>query len=356
MRIFQSSTLAAFAISTVLAAPLFPIDYDLSARDHDVTPRYAARGGVDDDYKHFLVARSGAGKKLWQTAANAILPAKKPTPKLLEVAKQIRTGLKTKPNEAIFWSGSNFDSKGEKVSVMNDAQAFAAGKGKSTLEMKLKEEKIDMPPYKPEDRSPQLWRMASKKFASGAKGEVEVVKGQSLNAGNIYTTHEKHRLEKNPAVTKITEHVSGEPPHVIKWVAVFRSLLCLLLTSCSHFHQGRHLQDKGPSHLQDKGCCHLQKEDCYHLQEKDCHHRQEEARYHRQAEARFLQQEEGRCRLQKASCIDLQEEGRYPSQKVPLVGVSLTRTNRRNKFAEKFQRSESSINGLRLYGEIHGQS
>jgi hypothetical protein len=209
MHFLKPILVAGFLFSTTLAAPLLPVEaHELEAREYDIDLDHAARGWSveeaiaarelsehldelmdrEEEYLDFLVARN----------------------KWLEAAKKIRTGLKTKSGEAVFWSG-NTPRPGQKpISAGTIAKKFAESKGKSTLQMKLNQEGIKIPPINrkdPNNRSEQLWRMASKRYASKANGPVNAFVGQNLNPNGVYSKYEKPRLLKNPAVSKLIESV-----------------------------------------------------------------------------------------------------------------------------------------------------
>ncbi|KAH6905032.1 hypothetical protein BKA70DRAFT_1294759 [Coprinopsis sp. MPI-PUGE-AT-0042] len=216
MHLARVLMLAGFVLSTTLAAPVLPVEiHDLSARAYDIEPEYAARSWLDEDA---LVTR-GLSANLEELITRDedhedFLVARN---KLLAAAKMIRTGLKTKPGEAVFWSGNSLRPGGKKpISAGVAASAFAKKEGKSTLQMKLRQEKIPMPKFNPQDRSAQLWRMASKKFASGASGTINAFLGQNVNKKGIYMKEEKPRLMNKPTVSKLIEHIHGKPSQIVK--------------------------------------------------------------------------------------------------------------------------------------------
>jgi hypothetical protein len=218
MYFLKSLVVAGFLLSATLAAPLRPAEvHNLRASARDIEPDYASRSGLteeyipardlsedlgqlttrDEEYTDFLVARN----------------------KLLNIAKQIKNGLKTKPGEAVFWSGNTPRPGKKPLSAGKEAKKFAKDNGKSTLQMKLKDEKIKIPPYNPKDpkdRSGQLWRMASKRFASKASGTINAFLGQNVNKNGIYKKEEKPILMKKPTVTKLIENIHGKPPQIAK--------------------------------------------------------------------------------------------------------------------------------------------
>jgi hypothetical protein len=218
MLFFKPLLVVGVLFSTTLAAPIISAEIEeVQARDYDLEREYAARSWSseelmaardlsesvqelltrDEDYADFLFAR---------------------TKKLVEVANKLRNGLKTKPGEAVFWSGNTPRPGGPPLSAGDAAEKFAKDKGKSTLGMKLKQEGIKMPDYKPGDpnRSEQLWRIASKSFARKANGPVNAFLGKEVNKNGIYKKDEKPILMKSKSVTKLTEHTHGKAPQVVK--------------------------------------------------------------------------------------------------------------------------------------------
>jgi len=108
--------------------------------------------------------------------------------------------LRTKPNEAVFWSGRT-----EGVGGSENA-AIIGGDGRSTLENLITARSVEMPVWDPASPSSvAAWENASKTFAQGASGEVKAVIGQQLRPGNIWETVELPALKANPSVTKITQ-------------------------------------------------------------------------------------------------------------------------------------------------------
>jgi hypothetical protein len=108
----------------------------------------------------------------------------------------------TRSGEAVFWSG--LGGEGERV-----AAEYASKAGGTTLEQLQAARGIKLPKFKFEDpASVKAWTDASRAFAEGARGEVRVVLGDSVNPSGIWNTVELPALEANPNVTSI---VSVDP-------------------------------------------------------------------------------------------------------------------------------------------------
>jgi len=125
--------------------------------------------------------------------------------KAVSVANQIRTKIRPKPNQAVFWSGTK-TSQGKTVSVKQDAQKFARKNGKETLNMALKKNGINIPSQKANPQSNRLWDIASKAWATRASGKTDAVLGGSVRPDSVWKRVEKPELMKNNKVTQVTEH------------------------------------------------------------------------------------------------------------------------------------------------------
>ena len=115
--------------------------------------------------------------------------------------------LKTKPNEARFWTGTTGDNYGE-----DNAERLANQDGGKTLEMKLADAGVD--------KEAQLgmteaeWDDASERFVNGASGDVKCYKGEidhktekpyNDQTDSVYNNTEKDKIEGNKDVNSITE-------------------------------------------------------------------------------------------------------------------------------------------------------
>ncbi|KAJ3501053.1 hypothetical protein NMY22_g19055 [Coprinellus aureogranulatus] len=214
----QLLTFAGFLVSAAVAAPLprgSATTYDISTRTFDVDTRawydedvMTARSSVDDLVEAFEREEDD------ELVTRALTTT---SPEFLALKAKIEAGLKTAPNTAVFWSGTT-DGK----SVMHDAEAYAQGKNKVTLEMVLRKEGIEdqMPkwPWNPADNeaSSELWRLASLRYAQQASGEVDVILGKEVRAASVYLQTEQPFLLNSKAVTKVTEYQTGKPAKVIK--------------------------------------------------------------------------------------------------------------------------------------------
>lgn len=103
--------------------------------------------------------------------------------------------LETATQGRVFWSGSRGG-----VSNMQWAEDYAGASGKTTLEMKLAEEGVSMPPFR---ENPDAWFQASREFAEGASGPVDAFVTGSVRPNSVFNTIEKPALLLNPNVPKI---------------------------------------------------------------------------------------------------------------------------------------------------------
>jgi hypothetical protein len=117
---------------------------------------------------------------------------------------------KTPDNGSVFWSGW-------KEGNMNEAQAYARSNGGKTVEMTQAGKWLDSTwPYNKLEKAvgsasaKNIWDDVSRRFAWGASGEVNAfirgMRGTSDFLKKTYMQIEKPILERNPNVTKITEH------------------------------------------------------------------------------------------------------------------------------------------------------
>jgi hypothetical protein len=108
----------------------------------------------------------------------------------------------TKSGEAVFWSG--LGPQGDQV-----AAEIASKTGGTTLEQLLADRGIKLPAFNPDDpASVEAWTNASRSFGQGARGEVRVVLGDSVNPSGVWNSVELPALQANPSVTSI---VSVDP-------------------------------------------------------------------------------------------------------------------------------------------------
>jgi hypothetical protein len=116
------------------------------------------------------------------------------------VTKEIKSKLKTKANEAFFWSGRTKGVGGQDI-----AMEIAESRGGITLEGLINKNKIEMPTWSPDDLDVvKAWEDVSDAYANQVSGEVMAVVGKELRAGNIWENIELPRLKSKINVTKIT--------------------------------------------------------------------------------------------------------------------------------------------------------
>jgi hypothetical protein len=144
-----------------------------------------------------LLAGAGLLKVAPKLAKNAVTPTVRATNGVRIVGTSGRVA--TRPNEAFFWSGRTNGIGGQEV-----AAELAAQKEGTTLEMLIEKNKIEMPPWDPNDPAAiKAWEDISAEYATGASGRVRAIIGQSLRPGNVWETKELPRLLQNPNVTEI---------------------------------------------------------------------------------------------------------------------------------------------------------
>ena len=149
-------------------------------------------------------------KKTFAEEARKLLNTTHNEKKLLELCEEMfnvirfvskyERKLRTKPNEAFFWSGKTDGIGGQEIAL-----EIALSKNGITLEGLINKNKIPMPIWNPFDDNIQaLWASISKKYADLVSGEIRAVVGTNLRKDNIWETFELPALMKNPNVKKIT--------------------------------------------------------------------------------------------------------------------------------------------------------
>jgi RHS repeat-associated protein len=133
---------------------------------------------------------------IYDDKANRFRDAK--TGKFVSVQTVGKT-LKTKPDEAFFWSGRTNGIGGEA-----NARVIAESQNGVTLEKLLDERGIKMPAW--DDSNPvtsNVWRDISSSYADQVSGKVRGVIGESLRPGAVWTDDELPKLLLNKNVTEI---------------------------------------------------------------------------------------------------------------------------------------------------------
>lgn len=116
----------------------------------------------------------------------------------------LRNILHTKPDGAFFWSGSVYDSDGNRVSVMDEAGEIAHANGRNTLEGLLDDKGVKLPGWgntSPEGKA--VWDSVSASLAHGSSGDVYVLLGPSRRPENVFHMTEFPILEQNPNVGRV---------------------------------------------------------------------------------------------------------------------------------------------------------
>ncbi|GGP77949.1 hypothetical protein GCM10010185_59810 [Saccharothrix coeruleofusca] len=116
----------------------------------------------------------------------------------------LRNILDTKTDGAFFWSGSLYDSDGNRISVMTEAEYMAKADGRNTLEGTLDDKGIKLPGWgntSPEGKA--VWDSVSASLAHGAKGDVYVLLGPQRRPDNVFHMTEFPILQQNPNVNRV---------------------------------------------------------------------------------------------------------------------------------------------------------
>ncbi|WBX98254.1 hypothetical protein [Chryseobacterium gambrini] len=139
------------------------------------------------------------------------------------VTKEIRSKLKTNPNDAFFWSGRTKGIGGQDIAL-----EIAESKGGTTLEGLIDKNKIKMPSWDPDDLNAiKAWEDVSDAYADQVSGEVRAVVGKDLRPGNIWENIELPRLKSKMDVTKITiiDPVTREETVIFERITKTKKLL-----------------------------------------------------------------------------------------------------------------------------------
>ncbi|MCF3131526.1 GDSL-type esterase/lipase family protein [Streptomyces olivochromogenes] len=143
------------------------------------------------------VVTLGAGQVLLPSVAGA---ADIPT------QDEVRTALASRPGSNIFWTGRVGACESEDDSVKPLAEKFAKWRGQKTLEMRLAEAGVKMPPFDtPDNNAKEIWRFASAEYARQTSGEAWVFKGKCVRDDNTWETRELPELKKSGKVKCIWE-------------------------------------------------------------------------------------------------------------------------------------------------------
>ena len=116
----------------------------------------------------------------------------------------LRNILSTKDDGAFFWSGSVYDSDGNRVSVMTEAENMAKADGRTTLEGTLDDKGIKLPSWgntSPEGKA--VWDSVSASLAHGSSGDVYVLLGPDRRPDNVFHMTEFPILKDNPSVNRV---------------------------------------------------------------------------------------------------------------------------------------------------------
>ncbi|MFD9004102.1 GDSL-type esterase/lipase family protein [Streptomyces sp. NPDC059582] len=98
---------------------------------------------------------------------------------------QVRAALASAPGSNLFWTGRVGSCGSEDDSVKPTAEQYARQHGHKTLEMRLADAGLRMPPFAaPDDHAKKIWRFASAEFARQTSHQTGVVKGTCVRDDN----------------------------------------------------------------------------------------------------------------------------------------------------------------------------
>lgn len=170
--------------------------YGDAGRDFLLGAGSTAGGGAAVTLAQRAAAKGASLKALTCPAAGAVGSA----------TNRFATGV----DEAVFWSGIR---DGDKV-----AADWVAKNGGSTLETTMAARGIKLPAW--DDSNPAVvsaWRNASRDFALGARGAVQVLQGDTVRSGSVWAQVEFPALIANPNVTSIVAVDPSTGSKVVLW-------------------------------------------------------------------------------------------------------------------------------------------
>jgi hypothetical protein len=113
-----------------------------------------------------------------------------------------RAGAAAAEGGRVFWSGGN--------AAKQAAASFAERTGGTTLEMTSAGRALEGAQLPWAEAKP-LWQEASREFATGAQGQVDVFMSRAARPDSIWRTIERPALESNAAVNSIRFHLTVVP-------------------------------------------------------------------------------------------------------------------------------------------------
>ena len=125
----------------------------------------------------------------------------------IEITPKVRKALRTKKNQAVFFSGcAQYNDRGEQTKSSSEyANEYAQNNEGVTMEGLLLSAADDFPEWDFDDMdSVKSWERASKVYAEQASGDVRVVVRKPLRENNIFEAVEFPTLKENPNITSVT--------------------------------------------------------------------------------------------------------------------------------------------------------
>lgn len=125
----------------------------------------------------------------------------------IEITPKVRKALRTKKNQAVFFSGcAQYNDRGEQTKSSSEyANEYAQSNEGVTMEGLLLSAADDFPEWDFDDMdSVKSWEKASKVYAEQASGDVRVVVRKPLRENNIFEAVEFPTLKENPNITSVT--------------------------------------------------------------------------------------------------------------------------------------------------------
>lgn len=127
---------------------------------------------------------------------------------------QVRAALKSAPGSNLFCTGREGSCESEKDGVKPLAEKFARERGQDTLEMRLADAGLKMPPFDtPDNNAKEIWRFASAEFVRQTSDPAWVIKGKCVRDGNTWETRELPELENSGKVKCIWQINAGDLAH-----------------------------------------------------------------------------------------------------------------------------------------------
>jgi hypothetical protein len=154
-----------------------------------------------------------------RSAANAAPPKN---------AAAITAAVGSTPNTSWFWTGRRGACATEDDGVKTLAGTLASSHGGSTLEQRLATQKVVMPSFGSSPDAKAAWRFASGTYATQASGDVFVVLGKCVRAGNTWETTELPSLQKGGKVKCVFQFTTADnwKDPTFLWAAAGQEATC----------------------------------------------------------------------------------------------------------------------------------